>query len=359
MGVSADLVVASFPPPIARNPYQRLLYEHLAAEGVVLDAAPRLRLGWMWRNRSRVQVLHFHWPEWYYRHASSSQLVRALVPWPRFVLFAIRLWAARLLGYRLIWTVHQVTPHEAVQGPLDQLAARVLASLSVGLIVHDEATASAIAREFGAKAKVHLIPHGSYVGVYPEGRARGEVRRALAIPDDSFVVLSFGQVRRYKDLGLLVDAFTRAAIEGAVLVIAGLPTDEEESKRLLRASQENRFLVPLLDYIPDERVAELYGASDVAVSARGDGGTSGALILALSLGLPVVAASAPAYAELTGEGSAGWLFTPGDAGSLATMLRAAMDASDLADRAQRARECAGRLAWPEIAARTAALFRSL
>src|SRR5207302_523112 len=86
--------------------------------------------------------------------------------------------------------------------------------------------------------------------------------------------------------------------------------------------------------VPDDRVSGLHEACDVAVLPRSDGGTSGALVLALSLGLPVVAAAVPAYEELTRRGELGWHFAPGDAAS----LRAAIEevAGDEAGRSLRA-----------------------
>jgi len=46
--------------------------------------------------------------------------------------------------------------------------------------------------------------------------------------------------------------------------------------------------------------------------------------VALTLGVPVVAADAPSYRELVGDGAAGWLFRPGDAASLAAIHGAGM-----------------------------------
>ena len=193
-----------------------------------------------------------------------------------------------------------------------------------------------------------MIPHGSYIGVYPAGRSRKDLRAELGIESDELVLLSFGQIRRYKDLTLLVEAFSRAGLDRGVLLIAGLPLDESEAKELSRATVRDGRVVTVLEYVPDDRVAELYEASDVAVVARGDGGTSGALILALSMGLPVVAAALPAYEELTGDGRAGWHFRAGDVDSLCSALRAA--ASDPDERAAKGRaalERAAALSWPK------------
>jgi beta-1,4-mannosyltransferase len=350
--------IASFPAPIDRNPYQALLYRHLAAEGLVAEGAQRLSLGWLRRNRNRVAALHFHWPEGYYRHDRGGPLARSALSWLRLALFGIRLAAARVLGYRVVWTVHQVYPHETRSRRLDRRAARLLARLSTSLVAHDPGTAAAAARELGARAdKIRVIPHGSYIGVYPAGRTRKDLRAELGIESDELVLLSFGQIRRYKDLTLLVEAFSRAGLDSGVLLIAGLPLDENEAKELSTATVGAGRVVTILEYVPDDRVAELYEASDVAVVARGDGGTSGALVLALSMGLPVVAAALPAYEELTGGGRAGWHFRAGDVDSLCSALRAA--ASDPDERAAKGRaalELAAALSWPEAAARTAELL---
>ena len=79
--------IASFPAPIDRNPYQALLYRHLAAEGLLAEGAQRLSLGWLRRNRNRVAALHFHWPEGYYRHDRGGPLARSALSWLRLALF--------------------------------------------------------------------------------------------------------------------------------------------------------------------------------------------------------------------------------------------------------------------------------
>jgi len=118
-------------------------------------------------------------------------------------------------------------------------------------------------------------------------------------------------------------------------------------------------VVERLGFVADDRVAELFAACDAALCSRGDGGTSGSLILALSLGLPVVAARRPAYEELLGGEAAGWLFEPGDQAALArTLERAAReDRAVLAAKQEAVREQVGRLRWDEIGARTSALLR--
>ena len=154
-----------------------------------------------------------------------------------------------------------------------------------------------------------MIPHGSYVGVYPPGRPRAEVRRSLGLDEQTRVFLSFGHLRGYKDLDVLFDAFAQVARPDVALVVAGLAHDPALRARLDEAAARDSRVVLLARFVPDEEVAELFGAADAAVFPRHDGGTSGSLLLALSLGVPAVAADAGAGTELLADGG-GWLFPP-------------------------------------------------
>ena len=91
----------------------------------------------------------------------------------------------------------------------------MIARLVHAMIAHDETTAGLARRALPAAAKkLTVIPHGSYVGVYPPGRPRAEVRRSLGLDDQTRVFLSFGHLRGYKDLDVLFDAFAQVAHAG-------------------------------------------------------------------------------------------------------------------------------------------------
>jgi glycosyltransferase involved in cell wall biosynthesis len=342
--------VACF-PPLSTNPYQRLLYAALGEHGVELVGQARLKLEWLVRSRRRVDVLHFHWPEGYYRFRAGPASLRGLLSWLNLAAFAVRIAAARLLGYRIVWTVHQVVPHES-HGAIDHVAARLLGRLAQRLVAHDRHTAEEVRRRLRREAVV--IPHGSFVGAYPAGRGGDEARRELALERDDLVFLLFGHLRAYKDLGVVLDAWRLASLPHAKLIIAGMPDPGAPLARIESAASETRSIVALLDFVPDERVAELFEASDAAIVARSDGGTSGALVLALSFGLPVVYGTLPTYVELTGGESAGWGVAPGDPASLARTLAAvAADPVARRERSLRAQEAVARLDWGPISAATA------
>ena len=353
--------LASFPPAIPQNPYQRLLYRHLEQFGVRLADRAELKTGWLIRNRRRVRILHFHWPQGYYRWSGRPAWAQRPLSWLRLCLFTARLAVARSLGYRIWWTIHQVFPHEALSPTLDRTAGTILARSASVLTAHDHASVEVAVRELGiAPERIAVVPHGSYVGVSPlqldPPAARRATREELGLPDDAFVFLAFGHLRGYKEIGLLLEAFALVADERARLLIAGLPLDEHATAATREAARRDPRIRLVLEFVPDEQVAALFATADAAVLSRGDGGTSGALVLALSLGTPVVAADVPTPRELLHGEKAGWLFAPGDAGSLSSALDRAASDGTAAAKGAAARAIADEIPWEKLAPRYADLL---
>ena len=332
------------------NPYLRLLYGHLAAHGFAVVEDPRFSLQWLWRARSSVGFLHFHWPESLYRYGRGPVRLRPFLSRAKLALFGARLAAARLFDYRIVWTIHQLYPHESVDRALDRRGARLLARASDLLIAHDQWTAAQARSELPIRrGEIAVVPHGSYIGTYPEGRPRSEVRNELGLPQDSFVFLCFGELRAYKEVELLLAAFSSMPFPEARLVVAGNAKVPNVGFAVRAASEKDSRILTLLGFVPEEQIDELFRACDAAVLPRGEAGTSGSLILALSMGLPVVAADVPTTRELTVDGEAGWLFRPHHLSSLQAALGdACADPEEARTRGLRAFEIAKKLQWKRI-----------
>ena len=243
-----------------------------------------------------------------------------------------------------------MNPHEG-GGRLDRAGARVLARNCDLLLAHDEATAADARARLGRAARnVEIVPHGNYRGVYPAGRPREEARAELGIAPDAFTFLCFGEIRAYKGIDRLLEAFTAAELPGARLVIAGRPVDQASDAAVREAAARDPRIVPLLGFVPDERVTELFAAGDAAVLSRKPG-TSGSLLLALSLDTPVVAPRAPAYDDLLDGGAAGWLFDAAEPGALAAALASAAADPRGGSREGRRRGRGSPTGWPGPASR--------
>ena len=344
-----------------RNAYVPLLYDELEQLGLASATDARFDFRGLWQSRRRVACLQFGWgPDDHYLWRRRDGRPRGMLSLLRLGLFGARLLAARALGYRIVWTIHEVyTPHSRVSRRLDRLAGRLLARGSHVLVAHDPAVAGQARRELGAHAmKIQVIPHGSYVGVYPAGQDRSAVREELGIAPDAFVFLCFGTVRTDKDIVLLLEAFQTLPRRNAVLIVAGQVRHGEVGARIAEAAAADSRIRWRPGFVRNERVAELFGAADAAVLARSETWTSASLILALSLGVPVVAARIGSHEELLGEERAGWLFEPGDVESLRDALERAVGGAALARvKGEAAVAQAARLPpWSEVAERMAGVM---
>ena len=99
-------VIASFPNPFPGNPYLALLYTHLEREGVKYEYSGYFGQEWLRVNRGKIAFLHFHWIGDYYADPNGNTSIS------RLLFFVAKIWLARTLGYQVIWTMHNLYPHD-------------------------------------------------------------------------------------------------------------------------------------------------------------------------------------------------------------------------------------------------------
>ncbi len=333
------------------NPYPALLAGAVEAAGALVEAPGRPGWRWLWRQRGRVRVLHLHWLHVFYRDESS--------PWKsslRAASFSAFLVAARLLGYRLVWTLHNAAPHDSPTPRADSLARFFAMNLSE-VVIHCEAARPLLAgkKRLGG---VHPIPHGSYVGVYPDVIHRTEARRRLGLDPEQPVFLAFGLIRGYKGIRTIVEAFRRFTAEHsrARLLVVGRPrtADDEAQVEELRATATGLDILWHLQFVPDDEVQVWFRAADYLVMGFERVLVSGSAILALSFGLPVIAPRRGCLPELV-RGDAGLLYDGGPV-ELAGAMAAAVQ-NDRATLAAGASARADQLDWAAIGRAHVAVYR--
>jgi len=176
--------------PIGPDAYTTCYYKALQ------DCGARVVKGylsgrWLLANRRGVDYLHLNWPSFFYKDKSA---VASLTKFVRFIgLLAL----ARLCGMRLLWTAHNLYPHDRNKiTVLDRLGRKILVSLCYRIFAHGKTAALTVEREFpGVNGKLVIIPHGNWIGFYPDTCSRATARARLGIPADQFVFLFIGICR--------------------------------------------------------------------------------------------------------------------------------------------------------------------
>lgn len=327
------------------NPYQRLLYSEIESAGIPCKGikGEDFTFQWLWSNRAKFRYMHLHWLYGVY-DSQKSGLSRS-----KAMLFIIKLLFSRVLGYKLLWTVHNLISHEPSNMKLEVLVRKITARLVNQVIVHCDFAKSEIRRLWGLKkAKIAVIPHGSYVGHYSNNVTREEARNKLGIDYGSFVFLFFGVVRGYKGINQLVAKFREInkQFPEIKLVIAGHPFDENIKQELERIASDVNILLHL-HHIPDEEVQFYFNAADIVVFPYLNVLTSGGAMLALSFGKPVIAPAKGCLPELIDEEIG---FTYNNTVEFNTIMQNVVRNADIGIMGKKSMNKAKALAWNRIVA---------
>jgi glycosyltransferase involved in cell wall biosynthesis len=289
------------------NPYLSILEAGLRSRGWEVADDPNDGLGWRWlvRERRRVQILHLHWFQYHYTRSSS---LSSLLAWVR---FSFKLAMARLIGYRIVWTVHNIEPHEARFPRLDFAAGWWLARVANQVIVHCEYVRGETARLFKRTKNVISIPHPELSS--PDGSlvSSDEARRRLALGTDVFVYLCIGLIRSYKGFVDAARAFQRLPGGHLRLVIAGRPADAQVEAELRSLAEADERIILRLGYIPDADLPVYLQACDVVIFPFRKVATSGSVTLAMAYARPAIAPSMGCLPEFLADG-AGILYDPAE-----------------------------------------------
>jgi beta-1,4-mannosyltransferase len=289
------------------NPYVALLHEEMRADGVVIDHVSGRRM------LSRPDVVHVHWPEQFVRTDDARTL--AYDAGKLLLLIA----AARARGAVLVWTAHNLQPHEPRhQRLMDAFLALFVAQVDLVIGLTAGSRAPLVARHPLLKRRPFVVvAHGHYRDAYTSAeRDKAASRRRLGLAPTRRTLLTLGHVRGYKNIAELVEAFVSAQEPEAQLAIVGRLGSEGlgEEIEAARAGDE-RVHLRLTAATPDE-VVSWHAAADVVVLAYNTSSSlnSGAALLALSLDRPVVMPDGPSARELRHQVGAEWVIpVQGDA----------------------------------------------
>jgi beta-1,4-mannosyltransferase len=335
--------------PVYANPYQHLLTAALGRLGVEVEHHRRLPSGsWLRSNAQHIRVLHLHWLYGLYMARLRTPIQAAI--------FLRWLGRARGLGYRLVWTAHNILPHRQPLSALHRWIRSVVVSQADAIITHCHSARDELLRRFPTKAPVHVIPLGNYVDVYPFDMTRDAARAELGIESGDFVFLALGNIARYKGLDRLVDEFSRRSRTDERLVIAGRDRDSRLAGRLSDAAAKQDRTIVHPGFIPDNRMQVYLASADVMACPFEEILGSSSLILGMSYGLPVIAPAIGCLPELVTP-EAGSLYDPKDPEALGNTLEAARN-WDLPAMGAASRSIADELGWDQIARQTIDVYRS-
>ncbi len=124
-------------------------------------------------------------------------------------------------------------------------------------------------------------------------------RALVNVPNESTLIVFFGQVRRYKNVPSLLEVFSKLVGTHFNLGIVGAPGAEESLKREIQhmAGRDSR-VIPVLRHLSDDELAAWIAAADLIVLPLRDVSNSGSALLSLSMNRPVLVPNKGSMCEL-------------------------------------------------------------
>jgi glycosyltransferase involved in cell wall biosynthesis len=313
--------------------YRRSAARGLNASGrVPFKAAEHLRDMLRLRRDADADVAHY---QWLTMPALDSLLLPALRP--------------------RVMTAHYILPRRPSRRQV--VSARRVFGRMDAVVAHSEHGAARLRDEIGLDAdKVRVIPHGTfdYLTRLPEEKPLPAELEGASGP----VILSFGLLRPYKGLEVMLEAFAKLGSD-AELWIVGNPRMDVAPLRELAAAAPGRVRF-VTRFVEDAEIPAIFRAADLVVLPYLDAENSGVLYTGLAFGKPLVLTAVGGFPEVAATGAAR-LVPPGDVGALSAALSELV--SDEPARAQLAAAAraaaAGPFSWDEAARLTLDLYREL
>jgi len=329
------------------NPYNHTLYSKMRDCGVFVIEHNRKR-----KKVADCDIFHFHWPEFFINRKSVFTAIKSMAQ----TFFLID--RMRQHGTKIVWTIHDLKPHEPHFPVLERRYWNGMARRLDGVIALTEGGLELAREKLPAIASIpsFVIPHGHYRDVYPRTITRSEAREKLGVAQSNRVFASVGQLRPYKNIPILVRAFRGLDRPDAALLISGNPISPEIEGEIRSAAGEDARIRLFLGWIEDEDLQLYFKAADLLVFPYRDILNSGSALLGLSFDRPVLVPRLGAMAELQKFVGSNWVRTyEGDLN--AATLGDAIDWALTEKRGQHAP--LSDLDWCSIARRTIAAYRSI
>lgn len=331
------------------NPYGELLCRALERLGVEVEFQAAVQEEYLRANRGRIDVLHLNWPHYDYYHEDAGTMRE------RMVRFVGNLDLARALGYKLVWTAHNIYPHNRRHQAIDHECRLAICRLATAVIAHCEVARAEVTRAFGRRENLFVIPHGHFIGIYPRPGTRAEARSRLGVPEDAFVYGFYGNFQPYKGIEELLACFGRLPADSWLIGAGGGKPDYLERVGALAAGCP-RVSLRLFPRAPSDEISLVLEASDVVALPFAATMTSGTVILALSWPRPVVA-PALGCLPVTVPADAGVLYDPQAPDAVLTALTQ-IRSHDLPAAARAGFDAVRGLDWDTIGSATLEAYRA-
>lgn len=227
---------------------------------------------------------------------------------------------------KFVVTAHNIAPHESPEKT--RKLYQSLYDACDTIVVHNKECRKRLMHEYYVPyEKILLMPHGAYTvpeaDRYPHQKGKNRVH-----------FLFFGYLRRYKGIDVLLQAISLLPEDirkKSRFDFIGAPLSLDKTNYIQMAEQLGIHDIARFSmrHMPEEKLPEFFNNADFCIYPYREISGSGALLMAFSYGVPVIATDLPLFKEETDHGAAGILCRAENPESLARAICSAVKMNDL------------------------------
>jgi glycosyltransferase involved in cell wall biosynthesis len=268
------------------NPYQFLMMEGLKKRKdlEVLPGKEGKIIGIIYTCfAQRPDYIHFDWLNGYYFRRNLFLSLLASVN------FFLQIFIAKyLFGCKIVWTVHNIIPHDAKYIRFHNNVHRLFARSCIWIRVFQSSSVIRCSSLLKIPIeKLRIIPEGSYINYYPNTVSSTEARKLLNIKDDAFLLLFIGTVKPYKGILDLIHSFINVSEKNWVLLIVGRCRNRKYENKIKECLSDR--IIFNNQFVPEEKIQNYLNAANIVVLPFREIENSGSAILAMSFKKAVIA----------------------------------------------------------------------
>lgn len=338
------------------NPYAALLSAALEKISIhITEGDYQFTSNWLQQHHDEFKVLHLNWLDRFY--ARFNEPKDKSIALSRYKKFTENFLYAQDLGYKTIWTVHNLFPHERLYPDIDIQINDFVAQESHYIITHCKFAAAQISDLYSPKCPIKIIPHGSFRTIFPNTISRSEARKILKISNRQFLYLFFGNARGYKGITNLVKIFKQLHTNDSTLLL--VLRENERSPTLIRdlkklTETDKNIKIISSPYFEKNKFQIYLNACDFVVLPFSSVLSSGTAIQALDFGKPLIIPKLGCLPELVNN-NCGVIYDPNKPGDLRNALAEARKIN-LQDAISSALQISKKLDWDHIAESIRSLY---
>lgn len=300
--------------PKCLNPYPCELADYLTAAATEANVTVGIRE--FWESDVHFDIIHFHWVEelfnWkdYAREKMISLLKR------------IDYWKSE--GTSIVFTIHNIKPHAINWDCGVDIYREVFRKGD--LFIHLGEVSKRLFREAYGDEMLNrfnhsVIPHGLFTSYDKETVDRNGARKFFGINGDDFVMLSFGNIRKFEEAKLIFNALKAIDVKEKKMIISNFRYSSGRFRRII----EKTFLAFQKDiiansgFVEKEMVPYYFRAADIVFIPRIEILNSGNLFLGFFYEKVVVGPDIGVVGEILKE-MGNPVFIPGNKKSLSDAL---------------------------------------